>query len=543
MPHAWKCQPNRLLFGALGVYGLLAIALSVCQSGYVNADFVGYSTVAHRLLAQPASSVSGYWSPLFSWCMSALFYPGLSDLVAGRVVLLLSGICYVVMIYHLALRFAPRAHPVRLVFLAGMSACAALQGALWATYLLDPDLLANAVLFSYFVLLLDTDLRSKPLRSFGAGMCAGLAYLAKGYMLPFVLVHLPVSLFLASRFGRRENETPDVNAVTRSRGGWLRTSLLVGLGLAVVAGPWIAVLSAHYGHFTFATAGPANHANVSPENFRHDPLWNPPLESDFILDPHFGPDWSPFQSLHHFRHQLYLVVHNTWTLLGHIAGWIAMLVIAVFCYIRVRRSVSKATSCGVNLQGICFAVVTTVIYCSGYVMVSLEARYIVPTLAPLLCLSSFMLFSASLTGRDGFTIAGASGARAFMLGILLVVPFSIQDLYRIKNVALKHSQATPLAPNLHIATELRQAGLFPGRFAASDWHRGLEVAYAADAVSLYMGRPLAVDPVSRSRELQAAGVRTYLDFHGGADSAPSLDSHWQRVTNIAIVPDVYVLKE
>jgi hypothetical protein len=387
----------------------------VCQSGYVNADFVGYSTVAHRLLAQPASSVSGYWSPLFSWCMSALFYLGLSDLVAGRVVLLLSGICYVVMIYRLALRFAPQAHSVRLVFLAGMSTCAALQGALWATYLLDPDLLANAMLFSYLILLLDTDLRSKPLRSFSTGICAGLAYLAKGYMLPFVLVHLPVSLFLSSRRSRFKNETPDVNVMTRSQRGWLRTSLLAGLGLAVVAGPWIAVLSAHYGQFTFATAGPANHANVSPENFKHDPLWNPPLESDFILDPHYDPDWSPFQSMHHFLHQLYLVFHNTWTLLGHIVGWIAMLVIAVFSYTRVRRAGSKATSYGVNMQGICFALVTTVIYCSGYVMVSLEARYIVPTLAPLLCLSSFILFSASLTGLDGFTITRASGTRAIML--------------------------------------------------------------------------------------------------------------------------------
>jgi hypothetical protein len=538
--HAAPTPVNRqscsLLFGAIAVYVLLATALSVCQKGYFNADFVGYSTVAHRMLANPASSVTGYWSPLFSWCMSVFLYVGGSDLMAGRLVLLIAGFCYVILVCRFASRFAPERKSIRLVFFSAMGFCAALQGALWATYLLDPDLLANALVFSYLVLLSDTNLPRKPLRSFSAGLFAGFAYLAKGYMLPFLLIHLPVSLLILSRRGCKDSKA-------RTGAGWLRTLLLAGLGLSLVAGPWIAVLSAHYGHVTFSTAGSANHANVSPSNFGHDPLWKPPLEPDFILNPHYGPDWSPFQSLSSFRHQLFLVFHNTFNLLGHVLGWVIMLALAVFYYMRAGRT-GSGTVCRLDMRGVCFIFTTGILYCSGYVMVNLEARYIVPTLAPLLCLSSLMFFSASLGNQTRLATTATTGkAQAVIAGILLAAPFSMPDMYRIRNVVFKHSQSTALAPFVQMATELQRAGLLPGRFAASDYFLGLGVAYAADAVSPYAGQPSAAEAGSRSRELQALGVITFLDFRRSGAASPPLDSHWKRVANIGISADVYILNQ
>ena len=65
-----------------------------CQIGYFNADFVGYATIAHRLLERPADIRHGYWSPLYSWCMAPLIYVGMDDLTAGRLVLVAGGAIY-----------------------------------------------------------------------------------------------------------------------------------------------------------------------------------------------------------------------------------------------------------------------------------------------------------------------------------------------------------------------------------------------------------------------------------------------------------------
>lgn len=78
-------------------------------------------------------------------------------------------------------------------------------------------------------------------------------------------------------------------------------------GLALIAGPWIGILTAKYGRLTYSTAGSPNHANMSPENYDRDPLWNPGLVPDFISDPRLIPDWSPFQDAEHLLHQLKLV--------------------------------------------------------------------------------------------------------------------------------------------------------------------------------------------------------------------------------------------
>ncbi len=109
---------------SLLVYILLALTLAIRQSGYINEDFIGYATIAHRLLVDPASSVSGYWSPLFSWCMAPLIGLGVSDLIAGRIVLLLAGAVYLVAFYKMARRFLPRDPNLQVPCLTGAMACA-----------------------------------------------------------------------------------------------------------------------------------------------------------------------------------------------------------------------------------------------------------------------------------------------------------------------------------------------------------------------------------------------------------------------------------
>jgi hypothetical protein len=72
------------------VFIAVASAISLLQADYINADFVAYSTVASRVMQEPSRSVTGSWSPLFSWLMVPFLECGISDMIAGRLILLMS---------------------------------------------------------------------------------------------------------------------------------------------------------------------------------------------------------------------------------------------------------------------------------------------------------------------------------------------------------------------------------------------------------------------------------------------------------------------
>lgn len=206
---------------------------------------------------------------------------GISDRLAGRVILVLFGAAYVVAVN----RFSATIWRTDARFIrGGISAAAVLQATLWSTYLLDPDLIAAFFLFVYLTLTAG----SVPARSFGAGVAAGFAFLSKAYLLPFVVVHLIANLAF-----RRIS---------------LRAVACALAGLLMVTAPWIGTLSRHYLSFTISSAGSSNHANLAPGVYGKDLLWKPGLVADYIIDPKLGPDWSPLQDGTHFQHQLALLL-------------------------------------------------------------------------------------------------------------------------------------------------------------------------------------------------------------------------------------------
>jgi len=526
-----------LLWPSLLIYAPLAFVLSVRQRGYFNSDFVAYATLARRLAEHSDGTVTGYWSPLYSWLMVPLLRLGLSDLTAGRLVLLLAGAGYIVAIFALASRLASRDEPFRTVFMTGVSCCTVLQAIVWSTYLLDPDLLANALLFTYFLLLLDPRLPQKPWLALAAGLCAGLTYLAKAYMLPFIIVHLLLTLLLLAR-----SSGPAESPIRHS---YKASYLCVMLGLFLVAGPWMTVLSHHYHRLTFSTAGTANHANVSPDWYRQDPLWNRPLEKEYICEPHFGPDWSPFSSWKNFRHQAYLCLNNTFNGIAYMANWLAMLPVGALWIWRLQGRTSGLRLVGQAQWLPVWLALTGLVYCSGYAMIILNARYLVPTLAPLICLLGLTLFCAALNATSETKLLRLHASRGLIYGMLLVLPFCLQDLFRVRDNVWLHSQCSALSSNRPIAEALARLKRGPGPFAVSNWHRGLDIAYAAGAVDLYLGQPRATEPLKRSLELAAAGARTYLQFRQTRNPVEKvLPSPWTRQCSVSLAHersvDIYV---
>lgn len=542
---------HRLLL-AIGCCLLGAAVVGYCQRDHFNADFVAYATIAQRVLAcwrgelPFADVVAGYWAPLYSWAMAPLLALGASDLLAGRLVLVVAGLGYLVavdrLLFHLRRHgatagsaAAARGEFVHTAVLTG----ATVQATLWAQYLLDPDLLGAAFSMAALATIAGGGAAPSGPRCFGVGLLAGCAYLGKSFQLPFLTVLVPVALWwLPAR------AATGVGAPWSVPRWWPRVLAAAGGGL-LIALPWIALLTARYGRLTISTAGPANHANVGPGVRGQDLLWTPPLEPAYILDPHLGPDWSPFASWTNAAHQAMLVVVNCGHATVLLGGPVLLLLSAAIARQRAVPRDPAAALVPSERAVVRLFVLAAVVFVLGYASIQVGRRYLLATLAPMVSLAGFTLLGgvpAWLQRR----VRSAAAQRS--LPVLLGLLVAGQELRLLWTTASRHPQSEPWSQAAALADELRTAGLAGRRFAADRWHEGLSATYALAAVDRYYGTPLAAEPDARAGQLAAVGVDCFLHFAGGAAGAPApLPPPWQRVLRSAAVRhdghavEVYVL--
>lgn len=334
------CLHLRWLFAVQAVLLAVAAGRNLHQ---LNPDAVAYCRIAgYYAGGQWELAVTGYWGPLLSWLMVPLLKAGCAPLVAARIVMALSGAVFLagtVAVFR-AFRLPRMALVTGAWIAAGWSV-------FWSVRNISPDLLLAGLAGLAMAATLEAMLAShrrlavvapSPTpgddaatanRGHGrvarlgvaAGAWWGLAYLAKAVALPWaVLVTAGFALFAAS--GR-----PELRRELAARLG------VVWLCLALVAGPWVAALTLHYGKFTFSTTGPIAHALAGPgEESRYHPAmvtlhqpdagrvtqWEEPSRMAYR-------HWSPIASGESFRHQFGVVMRNFKTMFEWLAPFEAWL--------------------------------------------------------------------------------------------------------------------------------------------------------------------------------------------------------------------------
>lgn len=328
----------RWLFAVQAVLLVVAAWQNLHQ---LNPDAIAYMRIAGYYAAgQTELAVSGYWGPLLSWMMVPLLKVGAAPMVAARVVMALSGVVFLA--GALAVFRAFRLPRLPLLFGAWVAAS---WSVFWSVRNITPDLLMAGLVglavggtMKLFLRssrrggeadssnskfrIANSEFRIRLLSSAAtAGGWWGLAYLAKAVALPLALV-VSAALAVLALSGRRE-----LRAAVGGRLG------LVWLCTAIVAGPWIGVLTLHYGKFTFSTTGPIAHALAGPGpkagshpamTTLHQPdagrmtQWEEPSRMAYEW-------WSPLASEENFRHQLGGIAGNIgvcWDWLSPWSAWV-----------------------------------------------------------------------------------------------------------------------------------------------------------------------------------------------------------------------------
>ncbi len=309
-------NPGTLLLvtGAIGLVQVLLLAWAMWRNqSNLNADGVAYLRLAsYYAEGKSQLMISGYWGPLLSWLAAVWIALGIPLLVAGRLAMASSAV-----VYAWGSRALLRALPLPTWTQHAGFGLAAMFSVYWSVEYISPDLLVSGLVCFATGLMIREDWRGRRAKAVMAGISWGLAYLAKAVALPLAfLMGAAIALLWQTRQGWTISAT------------WRSLRLTWGTCI-LVAMPWMAVLSLHYGRPTFSTAARIAHAVAGPADVdRYHPYarafhrpetgrvtaWEDPS----VMDYHY---WSPLESGEYFGHQLQVVRRNAVTVLALLGGF------------------------------------------------------------------------------------------------------------------------------------------------------------------------------------------------------------------------------
>ncbi len=306
------CAWTRVEIAALAFQVVFLIFAASRNADALNTDAVAYLRIAEYYADWRTDlMVSGYWGPLLSWLAVPFLKLGFGPLAAGRAAMVVSGV-----VFWFGCRAVFRAFEIgRGLRTLGLW-LAAVFSVFWSVRHITPDLLLAGLMGMAIARTADRSWLEGRRSAVWAGLLWGLAYYSKAIAFPLaVLVTVAVAalLFVGGMADLRR-------VVQRAAITWA--------AFALVAAPWMGVLSVKYGGPTFSTSGRINHAIAGPpdveryhpfarELHRPDPgrvtQWEDPSNMDYQF-------WSPFSSAANARHQAGIVLENLPKVAAYFSG-------------------------------------------------------------------------------------------------------------------------------------------------------------------------------------------------------------------------------
>lgn len=474
-------------FLALGVelvlplilYLTLAFWNALIHAERINPDGICYARLAKYLVAGDfQDAISTYWSPLFAWSMAPLLMLGVDALNAASVVQVLWGAGLLLAFHWFLTTWTDlgswaRALTMLLLVLPLVD---------YANFVVAPDVALAACLLSYFAALGDPQWRSSRIGLLGIGILGGGAYWTKAYALPFVLIHLPLTILAFGAPAR----------MTRR----LRDTAIAFLGLAIPVALWVSALTWQHGSLTLGTSGPINHAVVGPPDvLRYHPVvfgvpspphisvWETPEKLPYKF-------WSPFQSRAYFQYQLGIIRDNAGRMARVLGNFDALRLSAILFVLLLPLGWWLKHDARTRTL-LWWTAATILVYLSGYLFVAFEPRYANSLILPLLVAAGLQMVLAPTRNLPNLgrllIVATVAGSLAWTW-----VPLTRQGL----------TQASPSYMRA-LADSLPELN-FRGPFATTSWYHGVALAFCTDQPTV--GFPPDASPEVCAERLREAGV-------------------------------------
>jgi hypothetical protein len=459
---------------------LLLLAGWLCRHA-LNSDGIAYLRIASYYAdGRFDLAVSGYWGPMLSWFMAPFIKMGMAPLTAGRIVMGLSAVWFFWGCREVfrSLKLSPFAQTLGLWLVVALSV-------LWSVENITPDLLMSGWVALAFRQMADERWLENPKTALFCGLFWGLAYWAKAPAFPLAWVTTGM-LFILWLHRRTGQFKPLLH----------RLGLALGIFL-LVAGAWIAVLSAKYHRLILSSSARVNHALVGPSEVAQPyqfgtqfdqpgpgriTVWEDPTELPYR-------DWSPWASWANARHQLSVIESNlSVSLLLLTSISLVVPVLLVFAGARLLRPSWRQAQASQTWWWAAVPVFGLAVqYLPGNLTAS-EQRYFYVALPFLIVLSVKLLLPAD---------SEACGAppQSKMVAILLILFFLLPTLARPWFWGISTRRAGECAWSL---AQPMKAAKLPGPVAGSGY-------YAGGRVGLYLAYLLGEPWLGDETQPTAAG--------------------------------------
>ena len=532
----WARDSRVHLLIILMAYAVLAAVVQVQCADLLSSDGENYLRMAvYYVKGDWDHAIFGHWSPLGAWMTVPLVAAGMAPRYAFRLMIGLWGALAVAGTWRLAGRFG-----MGVWLRAAATVCAA---ALAVEFSADHrvDLLLTGLLLFYLDATMDERLLEPRGWAHLAGVLAGMAYLAKLYALPFFVAHFTLVVLVRgivsvgtrqSAVGNgQEASATGQSAIGNRQSGispagiarrlfWMGRAWLSGLvGFALIAAPWVGVLSAKLGRLTVGTAGATTYAHYGPGSgdarrqaitgLRRPPAGAYSVWQDATLAAAVPErrGLSPLASRDALARQVAFAGRNARLIAGHLASLdefhlgLASLGLTPLAFVVVvwRRRQSALRYVVVALA--------VVVFCGGYAFVFAEDRRFFWFAMLVLAVLAFHFADALPRGLGRWLGARAGRLLAAAACAVLVVSFAFHPV-RFLSVLLH--EPPPGREHRLVAARLAEWGA-RGPLASIGqraWWDGLHTAYYLDAS--YAGTPKAEHPPAIVAEMREAGAATLL---------------------------------
>ena len=468
---------------------MAAVWLAWIARFQLNPDGVAYVEVARHWAAGDVSlAVNSWWSPMLSWLLVPFVWAGVPLTLASKLLNAVFGLGFAVAV-SMVVKEVTGGAGVRIAFVAGL-----LVALVMLPFQLTPDVLLACVLTWYFALAMRLFRSVSPGLAAATGLVGGTAYLVKAFALPFVLLHLTMTLLMKLWLTRA------------GAPGAIARQLAVALAvLGLVAAPWIAAISMRDGTLTFSSA--ARHWSA----WTPFPAPKPRLAYRYLQEPREGRTttwenpmevrhpwsvWSSFDGLGGMTSHARTIVQNIRNLpyvLGTV-DWLGLLpagfVVALVLLVPLRDTLK--TTQGILLLWTCLSVL---LFLGGYMLAIVLSRYTWPIRGLLLAL---VIAGPAFLGHGGGDRV-ARWHRVLLFVLLACLALKVEETFY--HARIQRS----------ISASWKDAGeaFVPGcRFAGAEYMSGLYVTFWARGV--YLGELDGKTAEAVAEELRPFGPATVL---------------------------------